>query len=116
MGTSGILGVQFTHYFSRHFATEIGAGLFSAGIKFNVYLQALERGKSRFYLGLGAINNFNNKLFSTKDYTFFLPIGMTVFANRRWNISFDLAPAYFSDFDTGFDQGNYGIHGSFKLV
>ena len=99
LGTTGLGGVQFTSYLTKNLAVEAGFGVFGAGGKLLLYPSQIERGKVKFYFGIGGAYNYADPInYTSVTWTAYAPIGATWFTNSRWNFSADVGPAMF-----GFD-------------
>lgn len=112
LGTTGLAGIQLTHYFNSHMATEIGVGFSGAGLKMPIYPWEIDRGKFKFYTGVAGVYYFSN---FTEDYSLYCPFGITNFSSNRWNFSLDMGPAYLNDVTNSFDGGRLYFAGAFKV-
>ena len=115
LGTSGYGGVHYTGYLSKNIGIEVGAGVFQAGSKFQLYPSQIERGKVKFYIGLGgAWTYYNPSTIMRTNWLSYIPIGATWFTNRRWNFSADIGPAYLDFVDPNTTSNKIGLHFGIK--
>ena len=104
LGTTPIVGITYDRVVSEYFSIEIGAGIPSVGAGFKYYPSGIKESKMLFHVGLTGIILSAKALdiWGTSEddglLVAYLPIGVSYFGEKGFNLGVDLGPAVAAKF------------------
>jgi len=112
IGTTPIVGITYDRIVSENMSIEVGVGIPSIGAGFKYYPAGIKESKMLFHVGLTAIVISTKALdiwgTSEEDGLLigYLPIGVSYFGEKGFNLGVDLGPAV---------AANFGVWGNVKV-
>lgn len=123
LGTGSYLGISYERLLFERVTAEIGIGVFGYGIGVTVYpLKKISIKQPNLFIGLKYTNH--TLVGIEKKSATYIPIGLTYFLKKRYNLSFDVGPSYFyhkshgHNSNTGHQRAyysDYGLWGNLKF-
>ncbi len=99
LGTTPFIGIIYDRIVSENLSLEIGAGIPSVGAGFKYYPSGIKESKMLFHVGLTGTILFTEAfdVWNTSDdngvLLAYLPIGVSFFGEKGFNLGVDIGPA-----------------------
>mgnify|MGYP003132145782 CR=1 FL=1 len=99
LGATPIIGITYERIVSKNISVEVGGGIPSVGAGFKYYPSGIKESKMLFHLGLTGAIVFSEAfdVWNTSDtngvFLGYLPIGVSYFGERGFNLGVDIGPA-----------------------
>ena len=99
LGATPIIGITYERIVSKNISLEVGAGIPSVGAGFKYYPWGIKESKILFHTGLTGSIVFSEAfdIWGTSDsngvFLGYLPIGISYFGKKGFNLGLDLGPA-----------------------
>ncbi len=99
LGATPIIGITYERIVSKNISVEVGGGIPSFGAGFKYYPSGIKESQMLFHTGLSGsfVESSSFDVWGTSDNTWvflgYLPIGVSYFGKKGFNLGVDLGPA-----------------------
>jgi len=99
LGATPIIGITYERIVSKNISVEVGGGIPSFGAGFKYYPSGIKESQMLFHTGLSGsfVESSSFDVWGTSDNTWvflgYLPIGVSYFGEKGFNLGVDLGPA-----------------------
>lgn len=100
LGTTPFVGITYDRIVSENLSVEIGVGIPSVGAGFKYYPSGIKESKMLFHIGLTgtiisakALDIWGSSEDDAGIFVAYLPIGVSFFGEKGFNLGVDLGPA-----------------------